>query len=184
MSKHLQWFRFEPAVWLADPGLRLCSLAARGLWMDMLSLMYQSTPVGTLRANGKPMTPAMLAGTIRGDTKTVEKCLGELEKNRVFSRTKSGVIFSRRIRADHERLTNNRANGKLGGNPTLSKQRRIRKPLKAESESESESESEGARSRALNAHSRASRPANDTSYGDEIDAYVERLKKEAAAGNG
>jgi len=32
-------FQFDPARWLNNPALRLCSLEARGLWIDMLAIM-------------------------------------------------------------------------------------------------------------------------------------------------
>ena len=41
-------FQFYPGDWLHDTAVRACSLAARGLWIDMLSLMHQGHPYGNL----------------------------------------------------------------------------------------------------------------------------------------
>ena len=47
------WFKFYPSDWRADPALRMCSIAARGLWMEMLCVMHEATPRGSLLINGK-----------------------------------------------------------------------------------------------------------------------------------
>ena len=35
-------FQFYPGDWMKDPGLRSVSLEARGLWIDMLCLLFES----------------------------------------------------------------------------------------------------------------------------------------------
>ena len=47
-----QWYWDD---WFAEFGLRLCSLAARGLWADMLGIMFKAETRGTLTVNGKSM---------------------------------------------------------------------------------------------------------------------------------
>ncbi len=54
-------FQFYPSDWLRDPGLRSCSLAARGLWIDILAFMHEAEPYGHLRINGQDLGPAALA---------------------------------------------------------------------------------------------------------------------------
>jgi hypothetical protein len=44
--------KFYPSDWRSDPMLRLCSLAARGLWMEMMCLMHEAEPYGSLLVNG------------------------------------------------------------------------------------------------------------------------------------
>jgi len=46
------WMKFYPADWRSDPMLRLCSLAARGLWAEMICLMHEAEPYGSLLVNG------------------------------------------------------------------------------------------------------------------------------------
>ncbi|PJX23863.1 hypothetical protein CAP48_12370 [Advenella sp. S44] len=36
-----------------------CSLAARGLWHEMMCLMHESEPYGHMAVNGKPMKRVM-----------------------------------------------------------------------------------------------------------------------------
>jgi hypothetical protein len=112
-------FMFYPADWRKDPTLRVCSIAARGLWIDMLALMHESDPYGHLVVNGEPVSVAQLARLIGESAALVKKLLAELESRNVFSRTDSGVIFSRRmVRDEHIREVRAEA-GKLGGNPAL-----------------------------------------------------------------
>jgi 5-methylcytosine-specific restriction endonuclease McrA len=119
MSDRLPWFPFHTADWRGDLGVQTCSLAARGLWMDMLSIMHEAKPPGHLVLNGRAMTVDELARLISSRPKEVEKGLAELERNRVFSRTAEGVIFSRRMVRDRVKRETASRNGKLGGNPAM-----------------------------------------------------------------
>jgi hypothetical protein len=49
----------------------------------------------------------------------VASCMGELAAAGVWSTTPEGVIYSRRMVRDERRHERDRANGRLGGNPTL-----------------------------------------------------------------
>ena len=95
-------FQFYPSDWLRDPGLRSCSLAARGLWIDMLAFMHEAEPYGHLRVNGQDLRPAALARMVGSHLRGVERLLAELEQGGVFSRTEQGTIFSRRMVRDQE----------------------------------------------------------------------------------
>ena len=98
----LPWSKFFWSDYDADEGLRMCSLAAQGLWMRMLCLMARANPKGELRVGGEPCTASDLS-RVTGETEaTIAALLGELEKRGVFSRTRAGVIFSRRMRKDAE----------------------------------------------------------------------------------
>jgi hypothetical protein len=100
MNRGLPWSQYYWADWLNEPTLRLCGYAARGLWADMLALMYQSDEPGRLMINGKAMTPDQLAHLRGGTTDEVKSLLAELEGAGVFSRDEGGVIFSRRMVRD------------------------------------------------------------------------------------
>ena len=113
------WLKFFPSDWRADPALRMCSLAARGLWIEMLCLMHEARPHGSLLVNGKPVTAAQLANLVGAGVAEVEGFLAELEEAGVFSRDADGALYSRRMRRDEERAAANRVNGRAGGNPSL-----------------------------------------------------------------
>jgi hypothetical protein len=114
--------KFYPADWRADPALRSCSIAARGLWIEMLSIMHEANPRGDLLIKGNQVKPEMLASLTGVDIQTVNQLLEELENMAVFSRRKNGTIYSRRMEKDEIKARKLRENGKKGGNPKLRKQ--------------------------------------------------------------
>lgn len=98
MSK--PYFNFFPADWMADPALRRCSPDERGVWMDMLCLMHEGNPYGTLTLpNGEEIDEKSLGKMLQIHGNSLRKILKNLEKNGVFCR-ENGVIFSKRMVAD------------------------------------------------------------------------------------
>ena len=126
------WSKFYWADWRSDPALRLCSAAARGLWIEILCLCAESDEPGMLLVKGRaPSLPQLASLVAMSETEVVE-LLAELENNGVYSRTRAGVIYSRRMRNDAEKSRKNSKNGKLGGNPTLRKQTENQQSLNPE----------------------------------------------------
>ena len=113
--------RFFWTDWLSDAGLRRSSLAARGLWMDMLCIAAEHSPRGYVAVNGTGLTADELAGMCGTDLGTAKNLIEELERNGVFARRRDGTIYSRRMIRDEKNREIGRKNGKLGGNPSLSK---------------------------------------------------------------
>jgi len=112
-------FQFYPADWRKDTALQSCSLAARGLWHEMICLMHECEPYGYMSVNGKPMKAAQIARLVGVTDREYTKLLNELEDAGVYSIDDDGCIYSRRMVKD-ERLRNIRAEaGKKGGNPNL-----------------------------------------------------------------
>lgn len=108
-------FQFYPGDWRKDVELRSCSLAARGLWIELMAVMHDCEPYGHLALNGRPMTHAQIAGQIGGTTAPeIRRLLGELLENGVARTTEAGLIFSKRM-VDDERVRNARAEGGKAG---------------------------------------------------------------------
>lgn len=114
------WMKWYPADW-RDPRLQLCSLAARGLWADMLSYMHEGEPYGHLTVAGLALTTSDLASLVGQSQAEVRKALAELEAKGVYSKTDDGVIYSRRMVRDKAKAEADRANGKGGGNPKITR---------------------------------------------------------------
>jgi hypothetical protein len=112
-------FQFYPGDWLRDTGLRSCSAAARGLWMDILCFMHEGSPYGYLKVNHKVILAPNLARMCGLTLQETEGCLAELAEAGVFETDAEGVIFSRRMIRDEELRNKRAACGHLGGNPTL-----------------------------------------------------------------
>lgn len=114
------WLKFYPSDWRSDPKLRMCSLAARGLWIEMLALMHEANPRGHLLVNGIAPSDTQLSALIGSPLD--RSLIDELEQVGVFSRTKDGVIYSRRMTRDEEKAVIYRANGACGGRPPKPKE--------------------------------------------------------------
>ncbi len=117
------WDKFFWADWQADPAIHISSLAAQGLWMRMLCLAGQGG--GYVKINGSAVQPEQLARLVGEPVELVAELLTELETNGVFSRDRHGTIYCRRMIRDAKKAKTARKNGKLGGNPSLSKEREI-----------------------------------------------------------
>jgi hypothetical protein len=94
------WSKFTWRDWQSDRGLRACSLAARGFWLECLAAMHEGEPVGHLTVNGVAATTKQLAVNAQCSEREVVKLLAELEAAGVFSRTTDGIIYSRRMVRD------------------------------------------------------------------------------------
>jgi hypothetical protein len=120
MSK-IPSFPFYIGDWMKDPALRSVTRAARGLWMDMICLMWESPRRGFLEhPDGSPHSRAEVSSLVGGEEECrrcgsrprgnghkcphqpaqIEELLRELERAGVYSKTSSGVIYSRRMVRD------------------------------------------------------------------------------------
>lgn len=90
--------------------------------MDLLCVAAEADPTGYVLVNGRTPTTTDLARLTGEPEAALQSALEELERNGVFSRDRNGRIYNRRMVRDIKRIANNRKNGKLGGNPNLSKQ--------------------------------------------------------------
>ena len=111
-------FQFYPGDWRKDVELRSCSVAARGLWIDMLCLAHECDPYGHLVVNGKPMKAAQIAGQVGLTAAQCSKLIDELVSNGVARVADDGTIYSKRMVADETareaRAEVGRANGAKG----------------------------------------------------------------------
>ena len=114
MAHRKPWIKFYPSDWRADQALRVCSIGARGLWLEMLCVMHEADPYGHLVVNGGPVTEAQLAMLTGVAQVELDALLTELETAGVFSRTRAGVIYSRRLTRDERRSKDGKKAAKIG----------------------------------------------------------------------
>jgi len=100
--------QFYPQDWRSDEALRMCSLAARGLWIECLALMHRADPYGHLVVKGKAPTLRELAKLVSASPSEVTRLLAELQEEGVCSVTDAGVITSRRMVRDEARRARER----------------------------------------------------------------------------
>lgn len=119
MADGLRWMKFWPADWQRDPAVRMCSLAARGLWIEMICVMHEAQPYGHMLVNRRAPTVRQMAAMFGVPEREVSRLLAELEAAGVFSRSDDGTIYSRRMVRDQAVRVKARADGSRGGNPAL-----------------------------------------------------------------
>lgn len=92
-------FPFYTGDWMKDPELRSVSAEARGLWIDFLCLMWDSSDRGYLvAASGKPWSNEHLARMTGVSEESVTASLSEMEEVGLFSRRATdGAIYNRRM---------------------------------------------------------------------------------------
>lgn len=115
------WIKFYPNDWRSDTRLRMCSPAARGVWIDMLCIMHEATPYGHLAIDGEAPTKRELAVLLSVSIDELTPLIEELERYKVFSRRNNGVIYSRKMVNAAQLSEKRRIAGSKGGNPELKK---------------------------------------------------------------
>jgi hypothetical protein len=108
-------FQFYPKDWLSEPGLRSCGLAEKGLWMDMLCLMWQAENRGCLRFACQADASRALARMCGCSTAEAKQSLSRLKAAGVYSTLEDGTIYSRRMVREEKQRSSKVQAGRLGG---------------------------------------------------------------------
>ncbi|MBS0981017.1 winged helix-turn-helix domain-containing protein [Acetobacter thailandicus] len=140
-----RWSKFWWQDYEQDAALRLCSLAAQGLWMRLLCLMHEAEPYGHLCLNGQPLQPRQLAVMTGVAARQVVRLMAELGQAGVYSTSAEGCVFSRRLVRDQIASEQGTAWGRTGGSPGLKRsagQARGLPPLHIPQEAEAEAETD------------------------------------------
>lgn len=96
-------FMYYPKDWRSDP-VWGCSLAARGLWHEMMDRMHESERYGYLVENGRPIPHERVARMVgAASLEEFETLLAELLAAGVPRKTASGVIYSKRMVEDEQK---------------------------------------------------------------------------------
>ena len=122
MKKKMPAIMFYTADWLEDQAVQVCSLAAQGLWINLLCYMNKSPRRGVLLLNeDTPMTSLHIARLVGVEVSECESLLQELVTSGVPSveDTPNGAAYvSRRMLKDEEKRAKcSHAGKKGGGNP-------------------------------------------------------------------
>lgn len=95
-------FQFYPGDWWKDSNLRRCSPAARGIWIDMICLMFECDERGVLASGGSPWTLEDIADAVGGAPDVALSCIKELVRKGVARRRSDGALFCARLVRDEE----------------------------------------------------------------------------------
>lgn len=173
-------FQFYPGDWMKDPDLRRCGRAARGMWIDILCLMFECSDRGVLATGGVPWTDQEIAAAVGGDISDGVECVAELLRKGVAYRNQAGAIFCKRMVRDEQIRKARSEAGKLGGNPGLLKQNASKPKAKAKQKttpsSSSSSSSSEEKKKGTPSESPAAgtpRPPGDSPHARAVAAFCE-----------
>ena len=107
--------QFYPSDWLEDTGLRLSSLEAKGLWMDVLCHAFNAEERGAFRSKANQRLSKSLAKLVSEDVSKVEAALKELIENEVCESDGESYIYSRRMVRDEKQRRSKVEAGSKGG---------------------------------------------------------------------
>ena len=107
-------FQFYPADWRKDAALQSCSIAAQGLWINLMCIAHECEPYGHLIINGKPMAAAQIGRLVGLSAKECQALIDELSDAGVLSIDEEGAIYSRRMVKDEQVRNARAAGGKAG----------------------------------------------------------------------
>jgi hypothetical protein len=112
-------FLFYASDWLTDPSLRLCSAETRGVWIDLLCLMFLSEEPGVLKIGSQILDKKGIQKLSGISQKKFSKVFDELTNFGILKQDENGRFFSKRMIQDEALRQMRRDFGKLGGNPNL-----------------------------------------------------------------
>lgn len=113
------------SAWISQRNLRRCSLAARGLWAEMICYAADATPTGFVLGASTPLSTTDLAQMCGAPEAVVESAFAELLDAGVAARDRKGRVFIPRLVEFAKKAQTARKNGVFGGNPTLCKKTEI-----------------------------------------------------------
>jgi hypothetical protein len=107
---------FYPGDWWKDPGVKMLTHEEKGVWFEMLLLMFDSKERGKLTMNGNAMTVEMISFALNLLPETATKIVSKLLAYDVCSvEPDTDIIYSRRMVRDEELSIIRKKSGKLGG---------------------------------------------------------------------
>lgn len=123
MNKKLPYMPFYIGDWRKDPGVKALDLEHRGLWVDMLFVMWECEDRGKLIINGQVPDDETCGEMFGISEKKYKKMIEKILKFGVASvDEKTGCIYNRRMVNDEKLKVIRTECGKKGGNPALKKE--------------------------------------------------------------
>lgn len=112
--------QFYPGDWRKDPGVQALSFEERGIWLEILFLMHESTERGKLLLNGKKIPTNRLAKMLGVEPDKMADVMATIIELGVADiDPDTGALVNRRMVRDDAFIKQRRECGKLGGNPKL-----------------------------------------------------------------
>lgn len=95
-KKDLPAMPFYFGDWKKDPGVLAMTFEEKGIWLEIIGLMWESEERGYLTIGGKPIPTKLLSKMLKLSEKKLKKVLKNFDEMNVFS-VENGKIHSRKI---------------------------------------------------------------------------------------
>lgn len=167
MSKttKLPALQFYPGDWKKDIGVQSLSMHDRGVWLEILFLMHDSSRRGVLLLGDKAMPVEVLARILGMPKESLDETLEHLVSYGVTEReTRTGALVNRRMLRDENERAESRGR--------LNKWRKAKKAKDNGNAEETVSETDLKRLSSSSTSSSSSASTRDTSDDDKIDASM------------
>jgi len=106
--------------WLEMSSLRNVSLAARGLWIDLLCIFRDSPEPGKLLLpDGRRITTVRLAAMLQSSLDDIRAAMAELQGVGMVQQAEDGTFYSTEIGKREKRRRRCATAGRKGGNPGI-----------------------------------------------------------------
>ena len=114
-NKHLPYIHFYPGDWRKDPGIQALDYESRGVWFELLLLMYESKPRGKMTLDRKKKPNLSLARMLGLSHEKTMKIIGKIMSHGVASVDETGALCCRRMLRDEEIRQKRAISGAIGG---------------------------------------------------------------------
>lgn len=144
-SEKLPALHFYPGDWWKDAGVQSLDHFHKGIWFEMLLLMFDSHERGVLLLNGKQMSSKSLSKLLAVDEVLLEAAIKLLLETGVCYQREDGALFNKRMVEDENKYQIKRSAGQQGGLAKAlanSKQTSSKRPSKRVANADSEDEIE------------------------------------------
>jgi hypothetical protein len=157
--------QFYPGDWRKDPGVQALGYFERGVWFELLLLMFESEPRGMLTLNGNPMPEKGLAQILGLPLQKLRETIDTIVVFGVADRDPdTGALSCRRMLRD-DRIRQARAEaGQLGGGS-----RKASKSKQTEQQNGSKSEAKVKQNRKQRVPPSSSSSSSSSPSGEESD---------------
>lgn len=137
-SAKLPALQFYTGDWLKDPSVQALDHEHKGVWMDLLCMMHESTDRGRLvLPTGQPFPDAGIARFLGLEQAKWKQIRSNLLAYGVASQDEAGVLYNRRMVRDEAIREARRRSGAIGGRASAAKQTSSKPQAKAQANSRS-----------------------------------------------
>ncbi len=142
MSDKLPALHFYPGDWWKDSGVQSLDHFHKGVWFELLLIMFDSNTRGKLLLNGKQYPSKALAKRLALSEQDLNNAIEVLTESGVCRVDSEGVLYSHRMVQDEEKRQSKINAGSAGGRAKSVKQKSSKDPSRNLADTEIEDENE------------------------------------------